>query len=147
MHLTLRPVGIESIDEYVEIENSVAGNRVYSGTYTRSDAQEEFQHEKIFFVYVGDTLVGSVQYEEKDLTHAYISGIVIKKEFHGKGYGKLATKALLDILKKYAVIDLVTHPDNTPAVALYTSLGFSKGEILQNYFGDGEPRMRMVLER
>jgi ribosomal protein S18 acetylase RimI-like enzyme len=42
-------------------------------------------------------------------------------------------------------VDLAVHPDNVGAVALYTSFGFRGVRRVENFFGDGEPRLSMVL--
>jgi ribosomal-protein-alanine N-acetyltransferase len=42
-------------------------------------------------------------------------------------------------------IDLVTHPENKNALQLYMSLGFKVESRRENYFGDGEPRLVLVL--
>ena len=39
---------------------------------------------------------------------------------------------------------LVTHPENK-AVKFYESFGFKITERKENYFGDGTPRVKMVL--
>jgi ribosomal-protein-alanine N-acetyltransferase len=50
---------------------------------------------------------------------------------------------LLEEAKGCARIDLVTHPDNAAAIALYGSLGFALESRKEDYFGDGEPRVVM----
>jgi ribosomal-protein-alanine N-acetyltransferase len=42
-------------------------------------------------------------------------------------------------------IDLVTHPENSSALELYSSLGFKVESRQENYFGDGEPRLVLAL--
>jgi ribosomal-protein-alanine N-acetyltransferase len=62
----------------------------------------------------------------------------------------LARKAMIHVLNEIELvkrIDLVTHPDNTKAINLYESLGFKIESTIENYFGDGEPRIVMVLSR
>lgn len=55
---------------------------------------------------------------------------------------------LLEMLKDKKIIYLVTHPENEKAIALYKSLGFVQvGEPIENYFDDGEPRIKMILSR
>lgn len=90
--------------------------------------------------------MGSVSYEVKSPDHIYISGLVVKPEFQGKG---IATTALKQVLAKYVNakrIDLVTHPDN-PALKLYESLGFKTESRVENYWGEGQPRLVLALER
>jgi len=84
----------------------------------------------------------------KDEHHVYLSGLAIMPQFQGKGIARQAIKMILEKLKDVELIDLMTHPENEKAINLYSSLGFKKtGEKYQNYFGDGEPRIKMVLER
>ena len=40
--------------------------------------------------------------------------------------------------------DLVTHPENLPALNLYLSLGFNVESRSENHFGDDEPRLLLV---
>jgi ribosomal-protein-alanine N-acetyltransferase len=79
--------------------------------------------------------------------HAYIDGILVKPSHQGRGLGRAATVKLLEELKDIPLVDLVTHPDNERAIKLYESLGFVVGERKENYFGDGEPRIVMKLQK
>lgn len=55
---------------------------------------------------------------------------------------------VLEKLKNIELIDLVTHPKNKKSVELYNSLGFKRVRQQQeNYFGDSEPKIRMVLKK
>lgn len=92
--------------------------------------------------------MGDVAYQMKNENHAYISGLAVAKEFQGQGIAKQAMQIILEKLKNVELIDLVTHPENTKAIKLYESLGFKQvGEPMEDYFGDGEPRIRMILEK
>jgi ribosomal protein S18 acetylase RimI-like enzyme len=51
---------------------------------------------------------------------------------------------ILEELKDYKRIELVTHPDNKSAIKLYFSFGFLTEKQMENYFGDGEPRILMA---
>lgn len=87
--------------------------------------------------------VGSLSYEQKD-NHIHIRGVVVIPEYQGQG---IARKVLSDFLsehKNVEKIDLVTHPDNAPALHLYKSLGFVVDSRIENYYGDGEPRLVML---
>ena len=84
----------------------------------------------------------------KDENHAYISGLAVAKEFQRQGIAKKAMQMILEKVKDIKLVDLLTHPENKKAIGLYESLGFKKiGEPMENYFGDGEPRIKMVLEK
>ncbi len=78
---------------------------------------------------------------------AYISGIVLYPHAQGKGFGRKILKHILDLLSEKTSIDLVTHPENTRALALYTSLGFEVTERKENYWGEGEPRLVLIRKQ
>ena len=134
------------IDTLLELEKSVSGSNVYSPNLEREDWQEEFESGRVFLIKSGDEIVGNISYEEKSPDHLYISGLVVRPEFQGKGLGRQALEQILDKYPETARIDLVTHPDN-PALKLYESLGFTVESRKENYWGEGEPRLVLVLRR
>ncbi|MDP1845715.1 MAG: N-acetyltransferase [Candidatus Moranbacteria bacterium] len=92
-------------------------------------------------------LVGIISYKIRDKDHVYIGGLIIKPEFQKQGLGKQVMEKLLEELKDYKELDLVVHPENFSAIKLYKSLGFIEKSRLENHYGDGEPRLLLVLER
>lgn len=139
----------EDIGVLIEIEKLVAGQKTYSAMLTMEEWLEQFNKEnnKIFFVKRGEEVLGEVSYEIKEPGHAYIDGLVIKPNFQGQGIGREVMKIILEELKDFKRIDLVTHPDNTAAVKLYQSMGFIVESRKENYFDDGEPRLVLVLNK
>jgi ribosomal-protein-alanine N-acetyltransferase len=133
----------QDVDELLEVEKTTIGLKVYSGYFTKEELGDWVNDEIVFLIKNGDDIVGSLSYQIKSNDHAYISGLVIKKKFQRKGFAMEAMKKLIDEhLKNYKLIDLAVHPENH-AVMLYEELGFQKGKMIENYFGDGEPRMMM----
>jgi len=146
--ITLKRATLEDIDKILEVEKSVIGTKIYSGLAGRDDAEKELA-ENIYFLIIKDgRVVGDISYQMKDGGQAYISGLAVGKEFQGQGIAREAIKILLEQLKDTKLIDLVTHPENEKAINLYKSFGFKQiGEPMENYFGDGEPRIKMVLQK
>jgi ribosomal-protein-alanine N-acetyltransferase len=143
-HTSMQPASEADIDVLIDIEKSVPKTKTYSSMTSGRAWKEELAENTVYIIKSGDVPVGSLAYTKKSPDHVYISGIIVRPEYQGKG---IATKALKDVIEKYpdaARIDLVTHPEN-PALALYESLGFKIEERKENYFGDGEPRL--VLAR
>ncbi len=141
--VTFAPATESHISELIDIEKSVPESNTYSSMLTEDEWKEEMLSNHIFLIKSQGAVVGSISYEIKDSEHLYISGIVVRPEYQGKG---IAREALTGLLKQYASykrIDLVTHPDN-PALHLYQSLGFEVESRKENYFGDGEPRLVLV---
>lgn len=58
----------------------------------------------------------------------YISRIIVKKEFRGKGYGKKLMNYVIEFAKreKYNELSLGVNLDNYIALKLYVNLGFTK---------------------
>jgi diamine N-acetyltransferase len=74
----------------------------------------------------------------------YLGRLMIDEKFQGKGFGKAATLAVIEELKKVEdckEIYLSFVPENTNAEKLYKSVGFEQtGEI-----SEGEVVMRYVI--
>jgi len=136
----------EDIPVLIEIEKSVEKTKTYSPMDTEKEWEEELETCTVYILKEGNIPVGSIAYEEKSLDHIYISGIIVRPEFQGKGIATRAIKEVLDTYPTASRIDLVTHPENS-ALKLYESLGFKVESRKENYFGDGEPRLVLVLSR
>ncbi|MFH0852134.1 MAG: GNAT family N-acetyltransferase [bacterium] len=145
--IILKKANLEDIPTLLEIEKSVAGTNIYSPMVEDADWKEEFQKCEVYLIEHNNMVIGNLSYEKKENDHVYISGLVIKPEFQGQGIGRKVLIKLLEELKDMRRIDLVTHPDNHHALKLYQSLGFIVESRKENYFGDGEPRLVLVLSR
>lgn len=130
----------------IELEKKVAGTKIYSPMLTTEEWEEDMAKGPVLIIEKDSTPVGSLSYEEKE-NHIHIRGVVVIPEFQGQG---IARQVLTDFLaehKDVKRIDLVTHPDNAPALHLYQSLGFAIESRIENYYGDGEPRLVLVLKK
>ncbi len=98
-------------------------------------------------VYANDEMVGFARFGfDDDDGRYYLGRLMIDEKFQGKGFGKAATLAVIEELKKNEdckEIYLSFYPENTNAERLYKNIGFERtGEISQ-----GEIVMRYVVER
>ena len=78
-------------------------------------------------VYADETVVGHVMWGVDDDGSRWIGGMVIDAAEQGRGVGRATVRTLADWLAGpdgVHPVRLSYHPDNTPAAALYTSLGF-----------------------
>ncbi len=142
-NITLKLTTEEDIPIFIEFEKSVMGTKTYSGMVNEDEVKEEFKNNIVYLIKNNNEIVGSIGYEIKAPDHAYISGLVINPKFQGLGIGREALRQLLEKLNNFKRIDLVTHPDNIPALNLYKSFGFTIESWKENYYGDGEPRVVM----
>lgn len=137
----------EDVAAFIEIEKTADDTHTYSAVTTENGALEDIGRATVYFIKRGEEVAGSVGYEMESPESAYIDGLITKPEFRGQGIGRAAMEKVLEELKHVPHIHLVTHPENKPAIELYESLGFVRGEVKENHFGDNEPRMVMTLDR
>lgn len=97
------------------------------------------QRSRAFLIYVDETPVGmGLYYDLPELKCYDFSQFFIDERYQGRGYGKAATKAVLDAMKKdrkYNKVELCYVEGNEAAKKLYESFGFveierDEGEII-----------------
>ncbi|MES2224054.1 MAG: GNAT family N-acetyltransferase [Patescibacteria group bacterium] len=125
------------------------GQEVAGRTYVPvTDFEKEMSRGPVLMIRHNGETVGAVSYRKDEDGSIYLNTFTIDQKYQGQGIGKFALSQVLDLddLKNAIKVWLVTHPDNTAAVALYESAGFKKGETKENYFDNGEPRLILTLE-
>lgn len=145
--MELKRATAKDVDEYLDIERSIDGTPTYLATTDPKEALAEIKNNIAYLISENGHIVGSVMYQMKTPDHARISGLAIRPDFQNRGIGRAVMTKILEELKDIPNIDLVTHPDNDRAIKLYESLGFTLGERIENYFGDGEPRVVMTFKQ
>ena len=133
------------IEKLIEIEQSVVKNKIYHPMLSRDEWLVALQAGQVYLIMVEGVAVGSIGFENKKDGVVHISGLVVSPSYQGKGFEKQAMDELLEKLKDAKRVDLVTHPKNKKALRLYQSLGFVLEKEMQNYYGDGQPRVMLIL--
>ena len=123
-------VDIDSENWRLGLTVSESQKNYVSDSYTmlaRAYAYRE-QRSRAFVIYDDETPVGmGLYYDLPDLECYDLSQIFIDERYQGKGYGKAATKAVLEAMKqdgKYSKVDLCYIEGNDAAKKLYESFGF-----------------------
>mgnify|MGYP001225618897 CR=1 FL=1 len=75
----------------------------------------------------------------------HIMSLAVDPDARRQRIGYLLTEKVMTELAKHNVTEfkLVCSPTNLSAIALYESLGFKKGSVVQDYFGVGAHRLTM----
>lgn len=75
----------------------------------------------------------------------HIMSLAVDPEARRKRIGYLLSQKVMSALADSGVttFKLVCSPSNNGAIALYEALGFIKGEVVSNYFGEGAHRLTM----
>ena len=117
--------------------------------------KELLNKNRMTFVYTKDEeYIGEVSIvfnkDDEDYTipgiRLYISRIIVKKEFRGKGYGKKLMNHVIEYAKreKYKELSLGVNLDNYIALRLYVELGFNK---IQYIGEDSDGRYVKLIKR
>jgi ribosomal protein S18 acetylase RimI-like enzyme len=146
-NIILQKAVLKDMPQLIFIEKTVTNLKTYSAMLTEDEWRNELTQNTVYIIKKGEDITGNISYEMKDANHAYISGLVVMPKFQGQGIAKEALVKVLQELKDIKTIDLVTHPENTPAIMLYLSLGFVIKSWKDNYYGDGEPRIILIKTR
>ncbi len=139
----LKAMGKDAL-EMIEFEK--ASSSKYFHAFTDEVKMGEYlQDSSVFFILADNVKVGAIGFEKKSDTLAQVQGLNILPEMRGKGIGYLS---VLEIMKKirnegFMEANLAVHPENSIGIATYKKAGFQVGDIVENFFGDGEPRIIM----
>lgn len=144
--LVLERMTDTDVDEFLALEKKVSVPRIYSPILTEDEALEEIRDNELFFIKKGSVIVGIIAYQMKLDGTTYISNMSVVPEYQRQGLARTAMEMMLRIIGSTPRIWLVTHPENVKAMNLYTSLGFVVEKQIENYYGDGEPRLVLAKE-
>lgn len=143
--IELRDIDQKNFNECIELKVST-GQTTYVAPNLMSIAQAKIMPDlEIKAVYSEETMVGFVMYgHDPDRDRHYLVRLMVGEEFQGQGFGRAATKSVIESLRKTDGCDsvyLCFVPGNIGAERLYESVGFERtGEM-----DEGEVEMRYVL--
>ena len=104
---------------------------------TRDNAEEDIAAGRVWAVRDGEgRIIAAVSVEEDDVRPVFcpedgrpavcLCRVAVMREHQGQGLAQAMVRELLDVLRArgYAVLRLLVHPDNPPAMRTYQRLGF-----------------------
>ena len=76
----------------------------------------------------------------------WILSLGVLSDYRGMGVGTQLLNAGIDALASVQIesVHLTVEPENTGAVELYKRHGFENADLVDNYFGNGEKRLKML---
>jgi ribosomal protein S18 acetylase RimI-like enzyme len=143
--LSFAPVSPDDLGAFMALERKCGDRKLYGTPLEVVLALREILNNNLYFIWRAGIVVGMAAYRRRPDGSVYISHVAIDPTCRRQGIGHAAMSFLLEKSKNAKRIDLVTHPDNQPALELYSSLGFGVESRRENYFGDGEPRLVLAL--
>ena len=143
--LNIRPARLKDWKVILNIE-SQALNKYYSTGTTKSATTKYLNTETILLAYLKKNFIGKISYY-KNNNNVHISGLVIDDKYRGNGYGRILTKYVIELHPLINKFSLTVHPLNMHAKNIYLNMGFKTKKVIDNYYGDGEPRELMDFSR
>ena len=134
MSVLLRPITPENFKECIDLKVSDSQKDFVAPNAVSIAWSKVYPTANVFAVYNDDEMVGFVMFglDTEDELY-YLGRLMIDERFQGKGFGKAATLAVIEELKKNGdckEIYLSFVPENTNAERLYKSVGFERtGEL------------------
>lgn len=142
-NLKLRQVHNEDWKTLAMLEKK-ASSDVFHALSDEKEIKEYIEDSEVFFIVLDDEKIGTISYENKE-NNIHFNGLTVLNEHRRKGIASWAIKAILEKMSdNKKTINLVVHPQNTPAILVYLKAGFKIDGWKDNYFGDGEPRLSLV---
>jgi ribosomal protein S18 acetylase RimI-like enzyme len=138
---------VEDAIALLDIEKRVGIPRIYEPRVTLEEARKEIAENSLYFITLADKPIGTASFRQHADGAVYIGNVAVDPLYRNNGIARSAMEFLLNKAKYATRLELVTHPDNNPALNLYHSLGFTIEATIDNYFGDGEPRVRLFYQR
>ena len=126
---------------FIALQEQATDRKLWGPIDGPERALREIAENTLLLLRAGDETVGSVAYRVRPDRSVYISNVIVAPSARGQGYARSALSFVLEMNRGAPRVDLVTHPENEPALQLYRSLGFAVESRKDNYFGDGEPRL------
>jgi ribosomal-protein-alanine N-acetyltransferase len=121
-------------------------HNLFDDAWSKSSFIYEIKNESYSFPYVlefKDMILGYCVcwYYQNEL---HIGNVAIKKEYQGKGYGKLLMQKLFELFPDYNKAYLDVKVTNDVAIGLYLKFGFNILSTRKSYYTNGEDALVMV---
>jgi diamine N-acetyltransferase len=153
MTISLRPITIDNWRAVYDLTKTLSAEQQkfvapngYSMLEALYDPDQRTRPRAVYADIEGtDTLVGFVMtYYDAEYDEHWIDRLMVAGDYQGKGYGRAALAQTLDYfrtLPECKAVHISFEPENTPARALYASMGFLDTGIVQ----EGEIVFRLPL--
>ena len=145
MNIVVRPVSKNEIGKVYELEKNIFQPINYPQFVLKQ-----------FYDLMPDLFLVAVNEENEVLGYVqggrniesevgWVLSLATKPECRGKGIWRMLSEKVIALLRKKGAksILLTVHPENKSAIHLYEKLDFTTDKIIEDYYGDGEPRWVM----
>ncbi|HZZ98701.1 MAG TPA: N-acetyltransferase [Candidatus Saccharimonadia bacterium] len=125
-----------------ELDNRVDNKSCYLPARSVNEQEQYLQSSDVLIAFAESKPIGFIASKPVE-KYVELQSIVVVPQFQGKGVGKELLSKLIETVDGKE-IRLVTHPHNTGAIIFYLKSGFRIVGWGDNYYGDGEPRLKLA---
>lgn len=145
--IKLVPILIDEWSKVGKLEGRSKSNFFHAFT-KKEDILKYLTESSVYFIDLEGLHIGSIGFKALNEKTTQLEGLNIIPEKRKMGYAEDSVKLLMQLIKNkgFSEVVLLTHPKNVSALNLYLKLGFTVVGYFENYFGDGEPRLKMLTE-
>lgn len=144
MKLTYKKATQKDLKTVLEAEK-IAGKSSYYLAYTKKDEVKKYlTKSKVYIIQLDNKPIGHVSYKEVNKNTVEIDGLVVLPNYRKKGIAANAVGMIMEEIRSYNKVELLTHPHNVGSLLIYLKNGFVIESWEKNPFGDSEPRVKMV---
>jgi ribosomal protein S18 acetylase RimI-like enzyme len=140
----VRRAGSNDVEAIISFEADVMNLRnlrLYGRPLDHAAALSEVQANEYFLHVRHERIAATGAWCRRDDGTVYLSNIAVRADLRRQGLARIMMLHLLDCCSEAAAVDLAVRPENEAACSLYRSPGFKRSRQVENFFGDGEPRL------
>lgn len=144
MNIRLQQATENDWKEIGEVE-SKSSFKFFKALTSKEELTDYVLNSKVFFIIFEGNKVGTVGFKKISDDTIKLEGLNVIPQYRKFGIGQKALEEIIKLIlkEKFKKINLIVHPKNILALFLYLKNGFIINGYIENYFGDGEPRLKM----
>ncbi len=146
--MNFRPLTIADIESVMTLEQSLPDSLSWKSA-TVDEQLPIIENGNEYGVFENTILIGKVGFEKSETNTWHVDGLIIANKFRGKQYGsQLFTYALEQCINKEhpTTLELFVYPKNSSAISLYLKNGFVIKEWINNKYGEGKHRLKLIKQ-
>ncbi len=118
-------------------------SRMYSSETEMSAIRRAMHLGPVHVIEIDSQIIAMISWEVQNAV-VYVADVVVDPAYQGHGIGNKLMAKFVASLPSGMPSYLLVHPENLRAKELYERYGFREVERLEDPYGEGEPRLRMV---
>jgi ribosomal protein S18 acetylase RimI-like enzyme len=112
---------------------------------TLDEVIDYIQDSQVYVAYLDNIPAGYFVLKDLSEDKKELKSIAVHSDYQENGVGKTMMKKVLELCANSEIV-LVTHPKNIQALVMYLKNGFVITGWIDDFLGDGQPRLKLIRE-